>query len=195
MKTETELAAIIARNIAALRKANGWTQAQLAEKLNYSDKSVSKWERAEGMPDITVLVALSDLFQVSLDTLCREEAPPPDRGANRQRALTLILSIGLCWLIATVFFAAIRLFNAPWENAWLVYVYALPASSIIAVVFTSLWWHWGWQCLSVTCLIWTGALALDLSLANPQIWLVYIIAAVLQVLTVLWYWLRHVRRR
>ena len=45
----------ISENIAYYRKQNGDTQADLAEKLNYSDKSVSKWERAEGTPDIFIL--------------------------------------------------------------------------------------------------------------------------------------------
>ena len=57
--TENELRLNISRNIIALRKRHDMTQAELAAKLSYSDKSVSKWERQEGLPDIYVLVRIS----------------------------------------------------------------------------------------------------------------------------------------
>ena len=59
-----DLTQIIAGNIAQLRKANGMTQAGLAEQLGYSDKSVSKWERAEGVPDVLCLKKIADLFDL-----------------------------------------------------------------------------------------------------------------------------------
>ena len=55
---------IIAKNITILRQNAKMTQSELAEKLNYSDKAISKWERGESIPDITVLKALADLFGV-----------------------------------------------------------------------------------------------------------------------------------
>ena len=64
---------IIGKNIAELRKSSGLTQLELAEKLNYSDKSVSKWERGESLPDIVVLKSVADLFEVTLDYLVEEE--------------------------------------------------------------------------------------------------------------------------
>ena len=57
----------IAKNITELRRAHGLTQAALAEKLDYSDKSVSKWERAEGLPDVICLKRIADLFGVTVD--------------------------------------------------------------------------------------------------------------------------------
>jgi len=60
----------ITASIAALRNASGMTQAELAEKLNYSDKAVSKWERGESLPDITVIKQFADLFGVTVDSLC-----------------------------------------------------------------------------------------------------------------------------
>ena len=59
----------IGTNISAFRRQCGMTQAELAERLNYTDKAVSKWERGESMPDVTTLVQLADLFGVSLDDL------------------------------------------------------------------------------------------------------------------------------
>lgn len=59
----------IGKNIACLRKAKGWTQVELAEKLNVSDKTVSKWESEAGLPEISQLPALAELFDVSIDYL------------------------------------------------------------------------------------------------------------------------------
>ena len=59
----------VAKNIAAYRKRAGLTQSELAEKLCYSDKSVSKWERAEGMPDTETLVAMAKIFGVTINEL------------------------------------------------------------------------------------------------------------------------------
>ena len=65
---------IVAQNLAELRKDRGWTQAELAEKLGYSGKSVSKWERGEALPDLKVLYQMSELFDVSLDCFVTENA-------------------------------------------------------------------------------------------------------------------------
>ena len=64
-----DLKPIIARNISALRQAAGMTQMELAEALHYSDKAVSKWERGESLPDVTILKKISQLFEVTVDYL------------------------------------------------------------------------------------------------------------------------------
>lgn len=63
--------------IAALRKVNGMTQKELAERLNVSDKTVSRWEREEGAPDLSVIPVLAEIFQVSCDELLRGERKAP----------------------------------------------------------------------------------------------------------------------
>jgi len=68
-----DIKSIVAKNISELRQANKMTQMELAEKLNYSDKAISKWERAESSPDISVLVEIADLFGVTLDYLVKAE--------------------------------------------------------------------------------------------------------------------------
>ena len=66
---ETILAEVIGKNITRLRKLANMTQLELAEKLNYSDKSISKWEQGNGIPDVRILVQLAELFGVTLDDL------------------------------------------------------------------------------------------------------------------------------
>ena len=65
---------IVAANLATLRKENGLTQAELAEKLNYSDKAVSRWEHGDTLPDINVLMQLCEFYGITLNTLVNENA-------------------------------------------------------------------------------------------------------------------------
>ena len=65
----SELKLVSASNIIRLRTQAGMTQVELGAKLNYSDKTVSKWERGEAIPDAYVLTRLADLFGVSVDYL------------------------------------------------------------------------------------------------------------------------------
>lgn len=59
--------------IAALRKANGMTQKELAERLNVSDKTVSRWERDDGAPDLSTIPVIAEIFGVTCDELLRGE--------------------------------------------------------------------------------------------------------------------------
>lgn len=64
---------ILADKIMALRKKHGWSQEELAEKLDVSRQSVSKWESAASIPDIDRILALSRLFGVSTDYLLKDD--------------------------------------------------------------------------------------------------------------------------
>ena len=69
----------IGKFISVLRKANGMTQQELADKLMVSDKTVSKWERDERMPDISLLPAIAEIFGITTDELLRGERKNPER--------------------------------------------------------------------------------------------------------------------
>lgn len=70
---------ILADKIIDLRKKNGWSQEELAEKLGVSRQAVSKWESAQAIPDLGRVLAMADLFSVTTDYLLRDEneAPTP----------------------------------------------------------------------------------------------------------------------
>ena len=135
-----ELKNIIATNIAKARRASGLTQLQLAEKLNYSDKAVSKWESGASLPDIVVLKQIADLFGVSVDSLLSEhsgkDVPLLPRG--RVHFIISALSVLLVWLIATVIFVTLAIANVPGQ-LWLAFLWAVPVSLIVALVMNSVW--------------------------------------------------------
>ena len=191
-ESEEKLQQLIAENIAYYRKQNGDTQAELAEKLNYSDKSVSKWERAEGTPDIFILSKIADLYHITVQDLLREKKVP--KAATRHLLVTL-LSVGLVWLVMTTLFCFSKILNvlSPW--AWLVFIYGIPITGIVCQVFSALRWGRIAQVISCSLILWGIGLSLVLSLQIEGVFLLFIICAVLEVLIILFYLLRYLRRK
>jgi transcriptional regulator with XRE-family HTH domain len=183
----------IASNLIYYRKLNNMTQTELAERINYSDKSVSKWECASGVPDIFVLALLADLYGISVDDFLDEKGPeyqPPASTKNTPRFIIFLLSAGIAWLTATIVFTALRLFVPSLEKSWLAFIFAIPVSCIIAVVFSALWWRMLPRLLSVSSLVWSLALCIHLTISMKDITLIYTISAAMQVLVLLWFLLQ-----
>ena len=181
---EATLRKTVAKNIAAYRKAHHDTQLDLATKLNYSDKSVSKWERGESLPDVYILSQIAALYGVSVSALIGEIQPPKESKPHYHMFI-LLLSLALTMAVATLLFSMFMICKVDYP-AWMFFVYALPVCSIICIVFTSLWWGILWQGVSVSALIWTLGLSLYLSFELENVSLIFLVCAALQVLTVLW---------
>lgn len=190
IENEEVLRERFARNLTHYRKTLGLTQIELAEKLNYSDKSISKWERGDGLPDLSVTVQLAEIFGLTVNDLIAEK--PRKRLLNkRNKAIITLLSIGLAWLVVTVLFF---LFENILPNAyewWKLYIFVVPAGSIIAIVFAYLWWKKTHQFLSVSSLVWSIAVCLQLAVPIEKMHLIFIVAAVLQILVVLWFLIKN----
>ena len=181
---EATLRKTVAKNIAQYRKAHHDTQLDLATKLNYSDKSVSKWERGESLPDVYILSQIAELYGVSVSALIGEIQPPKESKPHYHMFI-LLLSLALTMAVATLLFSMFMICKVDYP-AWMFFVYALPVCSIICIVFTSLWWGILWQGLSVSALIWTLGLSLYLSFELENVSLIFLVCAALQVLTLLW---------
>ena len=190
----------LARNMIKYRRAAGMTQAELAQRLNYSDKSISKWERGDGVPDVFVLCDLSEIYGVTVDELLSvddsplpevREEPAAKRGiTHRTKVYVTFLASGLVWLVASLVFFIIKVAAPSYERAWLALVAALPFFFVVTTVFAGMWWGRLVQGLSVSGLVWSIALTLQLSFNVENMTYVYIIAAVLEILTILWFMLR-----
>lgn len=186
-----ELKETLAANLVRCRKRAGLTQAEVAEKINYSDKAVSKWERGEGLPDLAVLVRLADLYGVTLDYFVSahegEKTPVPD--GKKRKLIAVLCSCGLVWLVATLIFVFLGLFEVH-GKIWLAFVVAVPATFVLLTVFAALWSNRYAVFVAVTGLIWTIALAVFLSWEIAHVWMVFLAAVPLQVLAVFWFILR-----
>lgn len=139
----------IAKNITELRKSAGMTQARLAEEIGYSDKSVSKWERGDGVPDIVCLKNIADLFGVSVDYLLESEhsTSPTSSvsvGKDEQSAGQYIINhaaiVGITLagvlMLASIVFVVLKLCGIV---SALPFVISAPVFSILMIVFNSIW--------------------------------------------------------
>ena len=195
---ENRIRTVLAEKMAAYRKRAGMTQAELAEKLNYSDKSISKWERGDGMPDLLVLCKLADLYDVPLDAFLREGPLVRSQAEQKTRHIIItLISIGLVFFVAAIGFFVCYL--AKVDVRWLAFIYAVPVSMILLVVFSHMWSTLLWQALSVTGLVWTLCGAIYISFVAiagmHNVAMLFLCAAIFQVLVILWYVLMLVRKR
>lgn len=152
----------IGYNIYRLRRASGMTQLALAEILNYSDKTVSKWERGEALPDISVLIQISDLFNVTLDYLTKEHdgieisaIGAVNKTHVQARAVITGMSLMLIWLIATLIFVLVHIAYKNIIFEWLSFVYAVPVTMVVWLIFNSVWFNKTRNYLIITFLMWS----------------------------------------
>ncbi len=194
-----EIKNAIAKNLTELRKSKNMTQADLAERLNYSDKAVSKWERAESVPDIAVLKSIADIFSVTVDYLITEEHDDPDmlrkkqsRRKVRNRGLITGISILLVWFVATFAFINADLFsNIGQMLSALSFVYAVPLSCIVWLVFNSIWFNRRRNFLIITVLMWSVLVSLVLSfymfgIFGKEAWKLMFIGIPAQIIIAMW---------
>lgn len=169
-----DLKPIIAKNITALRQEQKMTQIDLAERLNYSDKAVSKWERGESVPDVMVLKTIADLFGVTLDYLLEEdhqpkpevkEEPKEEKRISPLRSHTVVtlLSELIVWFVATVGYVVVDMIWPRHMAEWLPFVYAVPVSMIVWLVFNSIWFNPRRNYVIISLLIWSLLLSVALT--------------------------------
>ncbi len=133
---------IIAENITFLRNTNKMTQRGLAEKLNYSDKAVSKWERGDSIPDIKVLLKIAEIFQVDINYLIEnhglEELPLIEDKKARVN-LKAIINVSLITLWALALLAFLIIWMRVDKMIWHIFIFTVPVSFVLLLVFTSVW--------------------------------------------------------
>ena len=201
---DEKLKDILGANIASYRKRQRLTQAGLAEKLNYSDKAVSKWERGESMPDVLTLVQLAQLFDVSVnDLLTDPNSLPPDSGivvgkmekavektlkrkADKQSILGL--SSILVWFVALLAFVVVSSLGIP--KSWIAFVYAIPANAIVLLSLRSAWHDFRWNKTLISVIVWGALLSLYMSLllfAHLNIWKLFLLGIPGQIAVFFWF--------
>ena len=167
MEKEINQQELLAKNLAFYRKASGLTQLELAEKFNYSDKSVSKWERGEGFPDVFVLKSLADFYGISVDDFYLEEKK---KIASQNHSLTKqvyikLLSVGIGWLVTLMaFFGLTFLPPEATFQPWLNFVYGTLITGIILLVWDFIYHHRLLRVFDTSIVIWTALLSLYLTI-------------------------------
>ncbi len=190
----------IAKNLIFYRKRAGLTQAELAERINYSDKSISKWESANGIPDVYILLKLANLYGVTINHLVSEYDPStigPVKPSRFNSSFIMLLSSGIVWLVATFVFVLLQIAvsNKPW---WLSFVYACPITAIVVTVLSAVYKRRTTNFCAVTALIWTTILSTYLTIyiiAGRNYWLMFILGVPLQSIWIWWAIFRIEKKR
>ena len=194
----------IGSNIAAYRKRAGMTQVGLAEKLNYSDKAVSKWERGESMPDVTTLIQLADQFDITVNDLVVDPNALPGNPGTLEKAMTQVsekalkrkankniilgLSTTLVWFVALLFFVVISSFDIPYS--WLAFFYAVPANAIVLLSLRSAWRDFRWNKVLISTIAWGSLVSIHVSLwifLGVNVWKIYLLGIPGQIAIYLWF--------
>ena len=198
---------LIGKNIASHRKRFGLTQAGLAEKLNYSDKAVSKWERGESIPDVITLAQLADLFEITVNDLVADpNVLPEGTPGNLEKAMTQVsekalkrkankniilgLSSSLVWFVALLSFVILSSFPMLERYSFLLFFYAIPANAIVALSLLSAWHDFRWNKALISIIAWGSLLSIHISLLiflNFNLWKIYLLGIPGQVAIFLWF--------
>lgn len=194
----------IGTNIANLRKRQGLTQAGLAEKLNYSDKAVSKWERGESVPDVVTLVALARQFEVSVDELISDQNALPENTGPVQQAMGHMvekalkrkadkriivgLSSILVWFVALLAYVTVASLGL--TRSWLAFFYAIPADAIVILCLRSAWRDFRGNQVLISVIMWGILLCIYMTLfvfLQIHVWRIFLLGVPGQIAILLWF--------
>ena len=164
MLKEQEFKKTVVENLIYYRKLNGLTQLQLAEKLNYSDKAISKWERGESLPDLFIISCIANIYGITLNDMITPKKVQPSPKKNSIHSLVTVLSILLVWLVATVVFVFIKLISPELPKVWLSFIFAIPVSMIVWVIFASMWGNYLYKFFTISGLCWSIPVALTIAI-------------------------------
>ncbi len=200
---EEKLKLRIGANIASFRKQSGLTQAGLAEKLNYSDKAVSKWERGESLPDMLTMIQLAEQFGITVNDLLLD----PDQAAVAQpsctvseddcpekvkkkadRRIILMLSSLLVWFVALLVFVILSSAGVP--NSWISFFYAIPINAIVLLSLRSAWHDFRQNMALISIIVWGCLLSIHGTLwvfTKVNVWKIYLLGIPGQLAIWLWF--------
>lgn len=178
---------IIGKKLLYLRKKHKLTQAELAEKLNYSDKAVSKWEKGESLPPVEVFYNISKLYGVSLDYIIGDETvdPQPIKNDDRKRIYLNIthLAVVAVWFVALLMFVLFDIITH--TSQWLVFAWAVPASLAVTIVFDCIWHKRKGLFVLVSFLIWSLLLCFPLQFLTFNIWKIVLVGIPIQIAVII----------
>jgi len=179
---------VIAKNLITLRKKSGLTQNQLAQKLNYSDNAVSRWERGELAPSVEVLQNIGEIYGVGVDVLLKENATEVIDKNNKTQKInklaTILLIVSIIWcLVSVAYIYSYKIFN---YNFWLLFCWAVPVSCLILLPFNDYWGKYIYKFVILSVFVWTTLACIFLQFLKYNLWLIFIVGIPAQIALVIW---------
>ena len=179
---------IISENLIALRKENKMTQSELAEKLSYSDKAISKWEHGETLPDIEVLSKIADMYGVTFDYLIHKGSRADKQEFVKKeyinKLFVSLLGVSFVWILASIIFVYVNIISN--TSVWTVFVWAVPISFLVLIIFNRFLKYKNLTIYYISSFVWSLLVSLYLQMIQYNIWLIFILGIPVQISIILW---------
>ena len=180
-----------------LRKRNKLSQSELAELLGVTNKAVSKWEKGDSIHEISTLISIAELFEVSLDYLVNEHTEKNDTPETKSvrivkiknRAIISAMSILLIWFIASFAFFMTDIFTQDIKFKILPYVFAVPITMLVWLIFNSIWFNVKRNYLIISLLMWSSIAVVYITFCIfgfVYLWKMFILGIPAQIIIILW---------
>lgn len=189
--TEEEIRKNFGDNLLRLRKYSKMSQQELANKLSYSDKAISKWELGDNIPDIFTLKKIADLFNVTVDDLLKANlSVNKSKVTNRKRILVTSISTGGGLLVGFIGLLVLSILKEKGgissdilqKFIFCCYPISLLIASIVLIVFTCIWFENIWKFLAISTCIWSAAFIGMIWLDFSALWIVILVALIINIL-------------
>ena len=181
---------IIAKNLGILRNARGITQADLAQKLNYSNKAISRWEQGDTLPDVNVLFELCEFYGITMNDLTSEDCTPQEaikraKDTLAYRIWTYIMVGAFLLLSATVIF--VYTLSIQEVVFWQIFVMILPISCVAISLLGRGYFSHTVQLILSSTTIWTAIASIYCYFISYNFWTIFLIGIPLQLILFLRY--------
>lgn len=189
--TEEEIRKNFGDNLLRLRKYSKMSQQELANKLSYSDKAISKWELGDNIPDIFTLKKIADLFNVTVDDLLKANlSVNKSKVTNKKRILVTSISTGGGLLAGFIGLLVLSILKEKGgissdilqKFIFCCYPISLLIASIVLIVFTCIWFENIWKFLAISTCIWSAAFIGMIWLDFSALWIVILVALIINIL-------------
>ena len=184
---------IISKNLTMLRKEKGLTQAELAERLNYSDKAISRWEHGDTLPDVNMLYELCEFYGITLNDLISEDCQTKKEAKkeytkemNTYKIWRSILSVSIVWLLVTLIFTYSLAISGN-ARLWILFVWAVPVSIVAFYVYGKSFLNSLSRFILSSCVMWTVIASIFVSLFPHYFWQLFLIGVPVEVIIFLTY--------
>ncbi len=194
----SDLKLIIAKNLVELRKSKKYTQQELAEILQYSDKAISKWEKGDSLPDIEVLYQICNLYGVTLDFLTHEgtfeekkEYIIPKYEIRNKAIITLLFVVAI-WTCGLSAFVALNIYSQ--QFMWPIFIWCVPLSATMLIYFNLKWGKRIYNVFIFSVMLWGYIAGIYFQLlysTNANLWPLFLVGIPIEIAIVLWAFLKH----
>jgi len=183
---------IVSKNIINLRKANNLTQLELAKKINYSDKAISRWEKGEVLPDVETIQTLSIVFNVPMSAILESQDENKKiklTKPTKQDILSQVFIICEIWTIISVIYAYLNISKG--MNLWQLFTWGIPATALILLVLSNKRKNNILSFIYGTILVWSAITCLFLQMLTSSPWYIFLLGIPVQGMLIVRYLFNH----